>query len=305
MSVIRGNADQAILAMAARQHGVISRAQLIQAGLTGMVLKSRVRTGLLVRVHRGVYRVGALELPNAREMAAVLACGRTAVLSGRSAAVVWRLLERRVAEDRVDVTVTGKRPVPRSGILVHHAKSLHPEEHTEHAGIPIVTPARALYDLSKAAAQRELESALAEGVLRQLVDRDRILAVLAHHAGRPGATRLRALLDADVIAGVTRSEAEERFLHLIRKAQLPDPATNAGLEGYEVDFFWRRERLVVEVDGRAFHSSGRRFESDRRRDAVLVAAGVRVMRVTWKQIVSEPEALVARMAQALIRAAPR
>lgn len=83
-----------------------------------------------------------------------------------------------------------------------------------------------------------------------------------------------------------------------------DPELNVRLEGYEVDFLWRTERLVVEIDGRAFHSSDRTFESDRRRDGVLLAAGVRVMRVTWRQIVSEPEALLVRLARALA-ASPR
>jgi very-short-patch-repair endonuclease len=76
---------------------------------------------------------------------------------------------------------------------------------------------------------------------------------------------------------------------------------NVVVSGYEVDFFWRAERFVVEIDGFAFHSSQRRFESDRRRDAVLAASGVRIIRVTWPQIVSEPEALLVRLAQALAR----
>jgi very-short-patch-repair endonuclease len=109
------------------------------------------------------------------------------------------------------------------------------------------------------------------------------------------------LVEAESVPGVTRSEAEERFLELIRKSKLGNPMTNAELAGYRVDFLWRHERLVIEVDGHAFHSSRARFESDRMRDAVLVAAGMRVMRVTWQQIVHEPEALVARVAQALVR----
>jgi very-short-patch-repair endonuclease len=87
----------------------------------------------------------------------------------------------------------------------------------------------------------------------------------------------------------------------LRQGQLPGPEVNAGLQGYEVDFFWRTERLVVEIDGFAFHSSRRSFESDRRRDATLAAAGVRVMRVTWRQLDSEPQALLVRLAQALVR----
>jgi very-short-patch-repair endonuclease len=87
---------------------------------------------------------------------------------------------------------------------------------------------------------------------------------------------------------------------LVRKAQLRDPEINVPVHGYEVDFLWRAERFVVEIDGRAFHSSDRAFESDRRRDGVLLASGMRVMRVTWHQIAKEPEALLTRLVRALI-----
>ena len=88
---------------------------------------------------------------------------------------------------------------------------------------------------------------------------------------------------------------------MIRKAQLREPEFNVPLEGYTVDCYWRAEGLIVEIDGGAFHSSHRRFESDRLRDAVLLAAGLRVMRVTWDQIVREPEALLIRLARALLK----
>jgi very-short-patch-repair endonuclease len=301
MSVTRTEADNVIMALAARQHGVVARAQLLAAGVTNEVVEARVRRAWLHRVHRGVYRVGPLVAQNARVMAAVLVCGEGTVVSGRSAAELWRMIRRSKEESPVEVIVAGRHPLPRPGVVIRQAHSLRAEEVTVLDGIPIATPARTLYDLASLAHQRELESALAEALLQRLVGRADVLALLDRHASRPGASRLRALVTADKVIGATRSEAEERFLALIRKAQLHDPATNVELGGYQVDFLWRRERLVVEVDGQAYHSSRRRFESDRRRDADLVAAGMRVMRVTWSQIVSEPEALVARVAQALAR----
>ena len=98
---------------------------------------------------------------------------------------------------------------------------------------------------------------------------------------------------------LTRSEAEERFLALVRAARLPPPECNTRIGPYEVDFLWRSERLVVEVDGYAFHSSRLAFERDRRRDADLQTQGYSVMRFTWRQIVQEPVALVACLAQRL------
>jgi very-short-patch-repair endonuclease len=125
--------------------------------------------------------------------------------------------------------------------------------------------------------------------------------LLDRHGRRPGARRLRAFVDACAQGGATRSRAERMFLALVQRARLPLPHTNVLVEGYEVDCLWRAQRLIVEVDGFAYHSASRSFDSDRRRDAALVAAGWRVMRVTWRQITGEPEAVAARIAQALAR----
>lgn len=87
--------------------------------------------------------------------------------------------------------------------------------------------------------------------------------------------------------------APARTLELVRTAGLPAPETNAHLLGYEVDFLWRAAKLVVEVDGFAYHSTREAFERDRRRDARLQAAGFRVVRFTYRQIVAEPDSTIA------------
>jgi very-short-patch-repair endonuclease len=111
---------------------------------------------------------------------------------------------------------------------------------------------------------------------------------------RRGRRALRAALEHE--PAPTRSEAERRLLALIRAARLPRPETNVVVSGYEVDLLWREQRVIVEVDGFAFHSTRQAFERDRARDAALQAAGYRVIRVTWRQIVDEPHALVAQLA---------
>jgi very-short-patch-repair endonuclease len=84
---------------------------------------------------------------------------------------------------------------------------------------------------------------------------------------------------------------------------LPQPELNVVLHGYEVDCLWRGARLVVEVDGYAFHGSKRAFVRDRRRDAVIIAAGMRVLRVTWHQLTRERDRTLAQLAQALVATA--
>jgi len=253
-------------------------------------------------LHRGVYFMGPLLLPPADVIAAVLACGAAAVVSHWSAAALWELLPPRDRAAPVDISLPrGDRRRP--GIRIHRVCTLPPDEVTKLDGIPITTPARTLLDVASALPRRELERALAQALGKRLVRRPTLIKLLNRHARHPGARRLRALLESAQPA-FTHSEAEEHFLALLRKAQLPMPEVNAPLGGYKVDFFWRAERLVTEIDGFAYHSSTDMFESDRRRDAVLATTGVRVIRVTWRQLVNEPEAVLVRLALALARTAP-
>jgi very-short-patch-repair endonuclease len=101
---------------------------------------------------------------------------------------------------------------------------------------------------------------------------------------------------------LTRSERERTLLQLISSAQLPRPVTNIRQHGYLLDAYWPAEGLVVEFDGWRGHGHRLAFESDRKRDQVLVAAGLRVLRVTDRQLKYEPVAVAARIAQALCAA---
>lgn len=296
------------------------------------MVQTRVATNRLRPLHRGVYLLGQLRGPlepeRAREMAAVLACGPGAVISHRSAAWLWDLLPRAggpagVARPRtaaasahpagagsgvdVDVTVPGRARRRRPGIRAHRSHDLGAGETTQLDGIPITTPARTLRDLSIVVGPRELNRAAARAERRKLIRAEELASLVARHSRRRGAPVLRAAMGEDGGPALTRSEAEERFLDLVRRGQLPAPETNVLVRGHEVDFLWRAARLAVEVDGFGFHASRRSFENDRRRDAELAAAGVHVVRVTWSQIVREPSATLVRVAQALTHAggAPR
>lgn len=299
------NTDDTIRAIAARQHGVVTRRQLIGEGISSGAVERRVSAGRLRPVHRGVYRVGPLPAPRSREMAAVLACGPAATVGHRSAAGLWQILSAPTAPPTtgpVDIILrVGCRRRP--GIRIHRIRTVRTDELTKLDGIPVTTPTRTLYDLAASAGRRELERAFAEALARRLTSPGRLRALLDRHGRRPGAKSFRELLEAGQPV-LTRSEAEERFLGLCRKGQIPTPEGNIDVMGHNVDFFWRAEGLVAEVDGLAFHSSPASFEADRRRDGRLVAAGLRVVRVTWRQLVNEPEAVLVRLAQALTRPPP-
>jgi very-short-patch-repair endonuclease len=186
----------------------------------------------------------------------------------------------------------------RPGIRVHRLRSLDPADVTRREGIPVTTPARTLLDLAGVLDPSDLARAVEEAEVQRLVTRRQLTDIVARNR-QPGAKALREALRRYDEPAMTCSEAERRMLRLIRAARLPRPRTNALIGRHEVDFLWPAERLVVEVDGFAFHSTRRAFEHDRARDADHHRAGYRVIRLTWRQIAHEPEAVVATIAASL------
>jgi very-short-patch-repair endonuclease len=177
-------------------------------------------------------------------------------------------------------------------VAVHRA-TLADHEIRERQGIPVTAPIRTIMDLAARCTDSELEAAVAESFALRLTNRGAILRSLV--PGRRGARRLRRLLDAGPKR--TRSSPERALLTALRAAGIEEPDVNARLGRWEVDFYWPRHRLVVEIDGYAAHSSPAAFERDRRKDAELAEVGVSVRRFTAKQVRDDPDGVVARIAR--------
>jgi very-short-patch-repair endonuclease len=243
-----------------------------------------------------VYLVGhAVAPPLARELAAALACGEGAVVSHDWAGAIFGI--RPPTSGPIDITIPSCSTRVRPGIRVHRTRRLDAPDTCAHEGVPLTSPARTLLDLAEILPRKELQRAVEQAQILRCVRVDELHAIVARSSGFHGTSGLRSLLAAE--PALTRSEAERRLLELLRAAEIAPAATNARVGRHEVDFLWTAERLVVEVDGYAYHSNRAAFERDRARDAALQAAGYRVMRATWRQINSSPEALIARVARAL------
>ena len=230
-------------------------------------------------------------------MAAVLAGGPGAVLSHRSAAAHWG-----IRPDNPSIQVTSaRRRRSRRGLSFYRSYLPH-DEVTTHAGIPVTTVPRTLFDLAAVVSKGQLNRAVSEAEIRRLWDPLSLNDLLTRHPRRPGAAALRAVL-ATPGANITRSDLEDLFLRLLEAARLPRPEANVLIEvngvWIEVDCIWREQRLIVELDGHATHSTRSAFESDRARDRALIAAGWRVMRITWRQLCNEPGALADDLRAAL------
>jgi very-short-patch-repair endonuclease len=224
-------------------------------------------------------------------MAAVLACGPGAVLSHRAAAALWDL--RPTPSGPIDVIVPGRTRHSRKGIRVHNVRTLHDDDRAEVEGIPVTSLHRTLLDYAEIARFQQLRHAIDAAARRELLDGMKLDALYARSHGHHGLKPLRAAVaDLKGSAPWTQSELERAFLALIRDAGLPEPSTNVIIEGELVDCFWPQANLVVEIDGYEFHKSRAEFEADRKRDAKLVLAGYRVIRVTQPRIEHEPEELL-------------
>jgi very-short-patch-repair endonuclease len=291
----RKGCDPLISALAARQHGAVAARQLWAAGVSRAEVRQRVSTGWLTRRYRGVYLVGPLRSECTEPMAAVLALPTGGLLSHYPAAVRWVL--RPARREPMHVTVTAGDARGPAEIEVHRVTDLHPTDRTTRDGIPVTSPARTLLDLATQVSAKDLARAADEARVHRLVTDHSLNEQFQRYPHHRGTAALRNAIQTE--PALTRSEAERRFLELVRAAGLPEPETNARVGRYEVDFLWRDQRLIVEVDGYAFHSSRSSFEQDRHRDAELTAGGFRVMRQTWRQVTRQREALVATLATAL------
>jgi very-short-patch-repair endonuclease len=290
-----GDADAVIARLAARQHRVVARRQLLAAGIGSEAIRHRRENARLYALYRGIYAVGVPQVdPNGRRLAAVLACGDAAVLSHRAATAHLGLLVP--APGPVDVIVPGSSPRRRPGIVVHATRSLPAAEVMRRQGIPCTIAERTLIDLAGLVSAPRLERAVEQAFALRLLGGTRMREALDRAGGRRGLGTLRELLSSllDELA-LTRSELERRFLRLVRSAGLPMPKVNRHRASHRVDFHWPPQQLVVETDGRATHDTPYGFHRDRARDLDLELAGWHVVRLSWWQVVEEPGRVAALM----------
>jgi hypothetical protein len=237
--------------LAGRSHGVVTRAQLLAAGITRDEIDHRLSLGALLREHPGVYRVGhRAPSVEARYLAAVWACGDSAVLSGRAASYLWGILKG--AAPAPEVTAHTERRVP--GVTTHRARRI---ERTTHRGIPITTVPRTLVDLASDLSLDALARACHEAGVKYDTTPAQIEAVLAKRRRTRGAAKLRAVTSGDVQALL--SELERSFQRRLKEAGLPLPQTNRPAGGRRVDCRWPDRRLTVELEARARGDEFRRY----------------------------------------------
>ena len=280
---------QKLARLAGASHGVVTRGQLLRTGFSPEEIRQRLRSGALLREYPGIYRVGH-RAPSieARYLAAVWACGRGALLSGRAAGHLLGILA--APPSMPEVTAPTERRVP--GIRTHRSRS--PVNGIVWRGIPVTTPARTLVDLSSVLAVADLARACHEAGIRFGTAPGEVEAILV---GQRGTKKLRRVLRGD--EHVSLSALERRFLALLCREGLPLPVTNRPAGGRYVDCRWVEERLTVELDGYRYHSSRHAWERDRRREREAYARGDDFRRYTYGDVFEEPEPMLSELRRVL------
>ena len=282
-------------ALASRQHGRVSRRQLLGEGLDEERVRRWVADGRLRVVHRGVYAVGHVAPSMHGDYSgAVLAGGGGAKLSHAPAGHVFKVTRGR-QQPPPEITVPTTAHRRRPGIVIHRVAFLHPDDVTTYAGIPITSAARVLLDLAPRLTPPELTRACHEAWIHHRTRPAHVEACIARNPHKPGIAKLRRALGSDI----TLSELEDNFLVLLRRHQLPLPRTNIDRHGDKVDCHWPQHGLTIELLSYRFHASRRAFEQDvaRRRRSQHVA-------FTYGDVVERGAATAAEVRQLLAQMQP-
>jgi len=266
--------------MAGRQHGIVRRKQVREAGLSRREIERRLEAGWFVRLYDGVYAVGHTALTDKSHLiAAVYTCGPEALAGYRSAGALWAVLRR---PQRIEVTAPRGRK-PKRRMTVHRSRLIHEEDRALIDNIPVTSLARTLVDLADVLPEKQLASAVHEAEVQRLFDLTQVHRVLERLPGRKGRHKLTRVLSAyKDVQPFTRNRAERLVLEMCETHGLPRPRTNTWIGKHEVDFYWPEAQLALEFDGGAVHRTTKAFYEDRKRDRALAARGIHVVRATAK-----------------------
>jgi very-short-patch-repair endonuclease len=232
--------------------------------------------------------------------AGVLSFGPRTVSSHRSGSAVWGAPVGR--QSPVDLIVPGRRsPTRLKGYVIHRPRDADRIRSVRRFGIAVTTPQRTLFELGAVEPGHVLtllETMLTNGSVTLRT----VTTALARHrrSGRTGVAALeRAIADLDGFT-VADSELERAMVRVFQRAGLARWEAHPRIDGYEVDFAFRAERVIVEVDGWRYHGADReRWEQDRVRDLTLTAQGWLVLRLTWRMVMRRPTAAAARLTATL------
>jgi very-short-patch-repair endonuclease len=293
-----------VAAVAKRQHGAVTRAQLVELGLRQRQIERWVQSGRLERLLPGVFRIAGT--PTTREQsvaAAVLWAGPDARASHRSAGQLWGW--DGVSAARPEITVPLARIKKSTAVVVHQTRTELADRRTRR-GIPITTPERTLIDLAGTLDVAQLEIAFESARRERQVTTASVGRALARVGtqGRSGADELTDLLATLAAEPPCESALEVMAARMLRASDLPTPRRHVGVATFEatyrLDFAWPDRLVALECDGRKWHEIESAFERDRHRwSAITAATGYRIVWATWRRVSERPAQVIAHLRELL------
>jgi very-short-patch-repair endonuclease len=284
-----------------KQHGAVSRGQLLELGFTHAGIKWALRAGRLHHTQwRGVYAVGRPEVSEFGRLMGCVLCFEPAVLSHDSAGALWRIWKPRGTAIHLSVPAVGRRR-SRQGVTVHRRATLERHDLTRERGIPVTTPIRTVIDLAPSCDRRQAEGLINEADGRGLLKVDTLRREIDGARGQPGVPLLRDVLDRATFV-LTQSHLERLFLPLARRAGLPKPQSQRRFGRTRVDFYWPDLNLVVECDSLRYHRTPIQQATDAKRDHAHLLAERNWVRFTHDQVAHEPDYVVEVLTRLRLRA---
>jgi very-short-patch-repair endonuclease len=192
----------------------------------------------------------------------------------------WRTWPR-----KPEITVAHGKPSPQS-VVVHRSRALTRDQVVRRNGIVVTSASRTIIDVAPRMNDRRLARTIDDALRTGLLSRSALLRQLERQPNHAGIARVRAAISTE--DGPSRSDWERAFPAFCKRHGLPRPRLNTSVCGYEVDALFTDEKLIVELDGWAFHASRAAFEKDRERDAETLRAGFATLRITWRRITQTP-----------------
>lgn len=296
-------ADARVAELAVSQLGLVSRSQAKACGFSDGLISARVRTGAWKRVAPGVYEV--LRFPDGLERAlwrAHLAAGQPAVVAHEAAAELRGIPGFRRGVISLLVPFGDHHRVV--GARIRQTRDRWEEvSWSTVGGLPVTTPARTFVDLAGISTRARLRHGLDEAIAMSLVTTIEVADCLRAVArpGKPGVGVLAQVLD-DLGPGWAPSQStlERRFFELLRRFDEPRPQRQYPLPGRQVirglvDAAYVDAKLIIEVDGRRWHTRVQDLRRDHERDAEAARAGWLVLRVLYEHVRHDPHGTVERI----------
>ena len=286
-------------AIARDQFGVFTLAQSVACGFARSTITRRVSRGVYERLYPSIYGIaGSEDSWNRQAVAAVLSVQGLAAVSHRSAAYLWGMTSR--VPDVIEVISRRHQRVQRPAFTVHESKDMVRSDVVRVDGIPVTSAVRTVVDLGASAPAWMVERSLDSGLRRDLFTAWQVRCFIARVArpGRNGVGTIRPLVEERLVwATITESDLEDLARAVIKSAGFPMPEPQHKLfrpDGSFVgryDFAYVQKRSIIEADSWEFHMNPVSFERDRQKQNEAQALGWTVYRITWRQLIDDPESV--------------